>query len=332
MRSYTAFQAIPEQSEAYLQESLDSDLSDIEGTYINSGGNFWVATPKTEPTEVVGMVGLELKSNKEGELRRLSVKQTHRRFGVGRKLIAVLEQWAQDNGLHKVWLTTAGVMDKARAFYPSVGYNHTAVTLVSNDPPFEVYTFEKIIDGTAPNTTTIRSADIIVRQYRKDDWEQVVTLFRDGMMHYPAHQMNTEMLTQHITEAITTGDLSCIEATYITPGGNFWVATPRSDPTEVVGMVALESQGDNVGELRRMSVKASYRRHGVGCLLIKELEDWAINHDYRKVWLGTGAVMDKARAFYASMEYAQTKTFVINENPHVEGILFEKVLCNPALA
>ncbi|GMF14195.1 unnamed protein product [Phytophthora lilii] len=135
-----------------------------------------------------------------------------------------------------------------------------------------------------------------------------------------------------MTEAVTTGDLSNIQATYITPGGNFWVATPRSDPTEVVGMVALEAKGDGVGELRRMSVKETYRRHGLGRLLVEELEKWAAKHHYEKVWLGTGAVMDKARAFYSSMGYTQTQRVVINEDPYVEGILFEKHLASTEFA
>lgn len=79
-------------------------------------------------------------------------------------------------------------------------------------------------------------------------------------------------------------------------------------------MVALEAQDDNVGKVRRLSVKDNYRRHGVGRLLIITLEEWAEKHGFRKVWLGTGAVMDKALAFYSSMDYTQTTTVVINES------------------
>ncbi|ETI33047.1 hypothetical protein L917_19421 [Phytophthora nicotianae] len=57
--------------------------------------------------------------------------------------------------------------------------------------------------------------------------------------------------------------------TYSKPGGNFWVATPRLKPTEMVGIVGLESQDANAGKLRRMSVKENYRRRGVGHLLIQ---------------------------------------------------------------
>ncbi|KAG3206677.1 hypothetical protein PC128_g567 [Phytophthora cactorum] len=265
--SYEAFRAIPEESEAYLQESLSSDLSDIEGIYITPGGNLWVATLKPDPTKVLGFVGLEPKDNKEGELRRMSVKDTHRRFGVGRKLIAALEKWAHENGFRK----------------------STAITVVSEDPYFEAYTFENLLD-----------APLEGNPFSAEDLELVVTLLKDGMMHYPAHKIHAEVLHQHIKEALTTGDLRSIEATYINPGGNFWVAIPRSEPAEV--------------------------------LLIKVLEDWAKQHGYQKIWLSTGAVMEKAHAFYACMGYTQTESIVITEDPHMEGVLFEKKLDKAAIA
>ncbi|ETL26817.1 hypothetical protein L916_19570 [Phytophthora nicotianae] len=118
---------------------------------------------------------------------------------------------------------------------------------------------------------------------------------------------------------------------YSKPGGNFWVATPRLKPTEMVGIVGLESQDANAGKLRRMSVKENYRRRGVGHLLIQVLEDWAKKHGYHKIWLGAGTVMEKARAFYSSEGYTQTKTFVINEDPHIEGVVSEKTLDNDAI-
>ncbi|KAL3658427.1 hypothetical protein V7S43_016560 [Phytophthora oleae] len=68
----------------YIDNSLKTDLSNIVDTYIRPGGNFWIAVPRDEPTLVVGMVGLEPKPNSKGELRRMSVKSTYRRYGIGR--------------------------------------------------------------------------------------------------------------------------------------------------------------------------------------------------------------------------------------------------------
>ncbi|KAG2907577.1 hypothetical protein PC116_g7677 [Phytophthora cactorum] len=81
-----------------------------------------------------------------------------------------------------------------------------------------------------------------------------------------------------------------------------------------------------------MPVKENYRRRGVGQLLIKVLEDWAKQHGYQKIWLSTGAVMEKAHAFYACMGYTQTESIVITEDPHMEGVLFEKKLDKAAIA
>lgn len=137
MLNYPKSQQDPRLHE-YIDNSLKTDLSDIAGTYITPGGNFWVATPRDEPSLVVGMVGLERKPNAEGELRRMSVKSSHRRYGIGRLLISTLEQWAAEHQLGRIWLTTGGVMDKARAFYTSTGYTETEVIIVREEPPFEV--------------------------------------------------------------------------------------------------------------------------------------------------------------------------------------------------
>lgn len=94
---------------------------------------------------MVGMVGLEAKPNSEGELRRMSVKSTHRRYGIGRLLILRLENWAVEHNFHKIWLTTGGVMEKARAFYASTGYTETEVMLVGEEPRFEVVKIEKVL-------------------------------------------------------------------------------------------------------------------------------------------------------------------------------------------
>uniref|UniRef100_M4BEV6 N-acetyltransferase domain-containing protein n=1 Tax=Hyaloperonospora arabidopsidis (strain Emoy2) TaxID=559515 RepID=M4BEV6_HYAAE len=117
--------------------SMKSDFGDIEGTYITPGGNFWIATPHDDPMLIVGIVGLEIKSKTEGKLRQMSVKSTHRRRGIGRQLMSMLEKWAVDRQLQKVWLTTEVVKTTARDFYRSVGYTETEVIVICEDPSFE---------------------------------------------------------------------------------------------------------------------------------------------------------------------------------------------------
>lgn len=141
---------------AFIQESLDDDLSDIEARYMAMGGNFWVATAPVageqrseEVEEVVGIVGLENKGGGDAELRRMAVSSACRRAGIGRKLVAHLEEWAKAQGFARVTLMNGGPRDDARAFYRSLGYQHVGMVVVSQDPLIEVFELAKDLRAAA---------------------------------------------------------------------------------------------------------------------------------------------------------------------------------------
>ncbi|KAE8881949.1 hypothetical protein PF005_g11467 [Phytophthora fragariae] len=186
-----------------------------------------------------------------------------------------------------------------------------------------------IMSPPAP-TPILDSTKIVVRQFCKGDLPQVIQLFKDGMLNYPKNKQDPR-LDEYIENSLKT-DLSDIEGTYITPGGSFWVATPRDEPSLVVGMVGLELKPNAEGELRRMSVKNPHRRYGIGRLLISTLEQWAAQHQFHKIWLTTGGVMDKARAFYTSTGYTETEVIIVREDPLFEVIKIEKVLAPASYA
>ncbi|KAF4044536.1 hypothetical protein GN244_ATG03081 [Phytophthora infestans] len=56
---------------------------------------------------------------------------------------------------------------------------------------------------------------IVIRPFRQDDLPQVIQLFKEGMLCYPAQQENPRLL-QFIDDSLKT-DLSDIEGTYIAP-------------------------------------------------------------------------------------------------------------------
>ncbi|TMW58400.1 hypothetical protein Poli38472_009959 [Pythium oligandrum] len=130
----------------YIDNTLKTDLGDVEGTYFAAGGHFWVATTVVNGEDlVIGSVGLEGKPNREGELRRMTVLAEYRRYGVGRLLVTHLERWAKENGFSKIWLTTATIMPQACRFYESLGYTHTRCGVYSREHPFEVLDYEKCL-------------------------------------------------------------------------------------------------------------------------------------------------------------------------------------------
>lgn len=121
----------------YIASCLKDDLADVQAAYMATGGNFWVATlPAAHTPEeevVVGMVGIKPKGNGDAELRRLSVNSTYKGFGIGRLLIAHLEQWAKDNRFKSVRLSTGTVMKEAIAFYTKCGYEFIGEELEAED-------------------------------------------------------------------------------------------------------------------------------------------------------------------------------------------------------
>ncbi|KAL3658428.1 hypothetical protein V7S43_016561 [Phytophthora oleae] len=171
---------------------------------------------------------------------------------------------------------------------------------------------------------------IVIRQFRSEDLSQVLDLFKEGMLCYPAQRENLHLL-QFIDESLKT-DLMDIGGTYVELGGNYWIATPSDEPTFVVGMVGLEAKPNNEGELRRMSVRSSHRRYGVGQMLLSTLEQWAGQHQFDKIWLATGSVMQKARDFYIRAGYIETDEYFLSEDCPLYGVVkLEKALTPSAL-
>lgn len=79
--------------EAKIGLSLDEqpDLKDITQCYIKSGGGFWVMT---ENGRVIGTIGLMIKGNGCGVLKKFFVEKAFRCHGVGRELYETLLGYA----------------------------------------------------------------------------------------------------------------------------------------------------------------------------------------------------------------------------------------------
>lgn len=88
------------------------DIDNLEQVYMRPPQNhFWVAT--TPEGEVVGMLGVQHHEAGVAEIRRLRVRQEHRRRGIGSALLETALRFCQEKGDVKVTLDT--VMDKDMA-------------------------------------------------------------------------------------------------------------------------------------------------------------------------------------------------------------------------
>lgn len=173
----------------------------------------------------------------------------------------------------------------------------------------------------APIATT--TDEVHIRQFEPRDLKAVEELFASGMLYYAAFYPDLYSIWEGYVKESINDDIARINEVYIAPGGNFFVATIDG---KVVGMVAIEKKPDGEGELRRMSVNAEYRRHGLGRKLVTHLETWAKMSGYKRVWLSTGANMTNASKFYPSIGYEHYKTEVFSEDPYFEALYFRKDL------
>jgi len=95
------------------------------------------------------------------------------------------------------------------------------------------------------------------------------------------------------------------------------------DALLAVGMGALRSLDDRAAEVRRMYVLPSHRRHGVGRLILGELERRALDFGYRVLRLETGCRQQAALQLYETSGFRRIDPF----GPYTDdppSVCFEK--------
>ncbi|XP_073690198.1 probable N-acetyltransferase CML1 [Garra rufa] len=106
----------------YIQTCLEQDLNHIQQTYLDPPrACFWVAESQGR---VVGTVAC-LPSEKDPnflELKRMSVKKTHRGQGIAKALCRTVSDFALERGFRGVLLHTSVVQTDAQKLYEHMGY------------------------------------------------------------------------------------------------------------------------------------------------------------------------------------------------------------------
>eukprot|EP00798_Chlamydomonas_sp_ICE-L_P008718 gene8718-33699_t len=124
--------------EGYIAWSLSQDLVDPVTFYsekgAGAGSKFFIAEQEPHCVEmpdgegvcknrqIVGIVGLERKSDGVGELRRMSVTSEARGRGVGLTLALSLIKYAEESGMKTVSLSTSSAQAPAINLYEKLGW------------------------------------------------------------------------------------------------------------------------------------------------------------------------------------------------------------------
>ncbi|MBZ9637716.1 GNAT family N-acetyltransferase [Clostridium sp. FP1] len=104
--------------------SLNEDLLDIDTYYISNGDMFWLAVD--EKDRVIGCIGTKATGEHEMWLKRLYVKVSLKRNGIGGQLLKTAENYATSNGITKVYTRFAKDYVEAQNFYPKNGFTGVA--------------------------------------------------------------------------------------------------------------------------------------------------------------------------------------------------------------
>ena len=71
-----------------------------------------------------------------------------------------------------------------------------------------------------------------------------------------------------------------------------------------IGCGAFREKENGIAEIKRMFVHPDYRKRGIASAILKELEIWAAEVDYKYTILETGINQPEAIALYQKQEYA----------------------------
>lgn len=107
--------------ESNLGSTLEGqpDLADIPGTFLHNGGMFWIAL---EGDEVIGTIGLAVKENSCGILKKFFVHKDWRGKKLGLALYNKLLERAKNLELSSIVLDTPTIAAKAHRFYERAGF------------------------------------------------------------------------------------------------------------------------------------------------------------------------------------------------------------------
>jgi len=98
----------------------DADIKDIEHSYLERGGAFYVL--EEEDGSVIGAYGLYPVDRQTCELRKMYLYSSYRGKGFGKLLLEDALSKARQIGFKKMTLETASVLKEAISLYKSYGF------------------------------------------------------------------------------------------------------------------------------------------------------------------------------------------------------------------
>jgi putative acetyltransferase len=99
----------------------DRDVLEVEISYIDRGGEFWVVV---QAGSIVGTAAYYpiARGDRAVEIRKMYLLPSARGKGLGKYLLMLLEQRIRDRGYAQIWVETSTLLVEAVAMYVNNGY------------------------------------------------------------------------------------------------------------------------------------------------------------------------------------------------------------------
>jgi ribosomal protein S18 acetylase RimI-like enzyme len=126
------------------------------------------------------------------------------------------------------------------------------------------------------------------------------------------HSHLRELFRESILEGLvgdndTGADIDNLHEGYFSDDGasGFWVAEYQGG---IIGMVGVQRTADNAAEVRRLRVRGTYRRGGVGTLLMERALAFCRERGYLKVVLDVRIERGPAISLFEKFGFSHTRT------------------------
>jgi len=117
---------------------------------------------------------------------------------------------------------------------------------------------------------------------------------------HPAHQKDIDVMMDNISlefkEHIRTSRSKKIIDVFELPNHKFWVAT---NGNQIIGTIGLQQLDNENIVLKSMFVDQMQRGLGISNLLLTTLEEWAAQHHFKRIYLGTMTQFAAGQRFYS---------------------------------
>jgi putative acetyltransferase len=106
-------------------------LADPQGIILDRGGRIFLAV---QDGETVGSCALLAMAPGEFEVAKMAVTESHRRAGIGRRLLEKAVEEARASGAHRLYLETNRKLVNAIRLYESLGFRHLPPQRITPSP------------------------------------------------------------------------------------------------------------------------------------------------------------------------------------------------------